>query len=221
MKAACIVPSAGRGKRLNRRLEKAFVKINGKPIIFYTLKALEKAGFINDIILVVSKGMVDASERLVKKYRFKKVRAIVRGGKMRFDSVKNGLARVRDADIVMVHDGARPFVEKELIKNVFFAAKKEGAAIAALPSKQTLKSVENSFVTGTPDRKSLWEAQTPQAFRKNLIVEAYKKADKRSVTDDSMLAERMGCKVKIVMGSYKNIKITTPEDLALARIICA
>ena len=220
MKVACIVPSAGRGKRLKRREEKTFVKINGKPIIFYTLKALEKAAFIDDIILVVSDRMVDPSLRFVKKYKFKKVSAVVVGGKMRFDSVKNGLAKVRDADIVMVHDGARPFVDTGLVGRVLSAARTSGAALPAIPVTHTLKSVgKGSFVSGTPDRKGIWEAQTPQAFRKSIIVEAYQLKKERKATDDASLAERLGYKVKVVMGSSGNIKITTPEDLEQAKAL--
>lgn len=217
---ACIVPSAGKGRRLDLSREKPFLKLKGKPLLFHTLRALASSPFIDYIIAVVSGEKVKTCRALVKKYHLRKIRAVVPGGKRRADSVEKGLREAGDADFILVHDGARPFIDKDLIKKVLFAAKKEGAALAAIPSKQTLKSVENSFVMGTPDRKRLWEAQTPQGFEKNLIVEAYKRADKRGVTDDSMLAERLGCRVKIVRGSSRNIKITTPEDLKLARIIC-
>jgi 2-C-methyl-D-erythritol 4-phosphate cytidylyltransferase len=220
MKVTCVVPSAGRGKRLKAKEPKPFVMLAGRPILAHTLRALERSRFIDDIIVVVSRDKLTACRRLVKKYKLRKVRAIVSGGKRRFDSVKNGLRKVKDADFVLIHDGARPFVGRDLIKKTLSATKRFGGAISATPSRQTLKSIGgNFFVTKTPKRKFLWEAQTPQAFRKDLIISAYKKAKDRSVTDDSSLVEKMGHRVKIVEGSHGNIKITTREDLELARIL--
>lgn len=221
MKVTCIVPAAGKGKRLKFRQDKPFIKLAGKPILAHTLGALNKSKIINSIVVVVSRDKLNAAGRLVKKYRLNKVRAIVPGGKRRFDSVKNGLAKVdRDADFILIHDGARPFIDLDLIKKVFASAKRHGAALSLTHSKQTLKLVnENLFVVKTPKRKSLWEAQTPQAFRKDLIVKAYNKAKNRNATDDSSLVEKMGHKVKVIEGSYRNIKITTPEDLMLARVL--
>lgn len=220
MKVACIVPSAGKGKRLGSRQGKPFIVLGGKPILAHTLRALEGCAFVNNIILVVSRDKLKACARLVKKYKFKKICTIVHGGEKRFDSVKNGLSRVKDASFVLIHDGARPFIDRELIKKVFIAAKKYGAALCATASKQTLKSVNgNLFIKETPERKFIWEAQTPQAFKRDLIVKAYKKSKNRNATDDSCLVEKLGHKVKIVEGSSRNIKITTPEDLALARVL--
>ncbi|MBL7157304.1 MAG: 2-C-methyl-D-erythritol 4-phosphate cytidylyltransferase [Candidatus Omnitrophica bacterium] len=220
MKVACVVPSAGKGKRLGSGEDKPFMLLGGKPILAHTLGALDGCKFIDNIVLVASRNKLKTCGRLVKKYKFRKVCAIVPGGKKRFDSVKNGLSKVKDANFVLIHDGARPFISRELIKKVFVAAKKHGAALCATASKQTLKSVnKNLFIKDTPERKFIWEAQTPQAFKKSLITKAYKKSKNRNATDDSYLVEKLGHKVKIVKGSYRNIKITTPEDLTLARVL--
>jgi len=218
MKVACIVPSAGKGKRLGCGQDKPFVTLGGKPILANTLKALESCKFIDDIIIVVSGNKLKACSKLVKKYKFRKIYAIVRGGKKRFDSVKNGLSKIKNASFILIHDGARPFIDRKLIKKVFVAAKKYGAALCATASKQTLKSINrNLFIKETLERKFVWEAQTPQAFKKDLITKAYKKSKNRNATDDSYLVEKLGHRVKIVKGSCRNIKITTPEDLTLAR----
>lgn len=219
MKVACIVPAAGKGKRLGFKQDKAFISLRGKPLLSHTLGALQRCAFIDEIIVVVSRGKLKTSKKLVKKCGFRKVSAVVTGGKRRFDSVKNGLRGAQNADFIVVHDGARPFVSEDLLEKVFLAAKKTGAALCATPLKQTLKiSDKNLFVSKTPARSSLWEAQTPQAFKKNLMVKAYRKAKDRTATDDASLVEKLGYKVKIVKGSYRNIKITTPEDLELAKL---
>ncbi len=220
MKVVCIVPAAGRGKRLGCREEKPFVKLKGKPLLSHTLDALEKCPFIDEIIVVVSVTRVDACRSLVGKYKHRKVRAIVRGGKRRFDSVKNGLAVVENADFVLIHDGARPLVDTEVVRRVFCAARRYGAALAATLSKQTVKLADkNRFVKRTPERQLLWEAQTPQGFKGDLIKKAYERSGTGEATDDSVLVERLGYKVKIVRGSSRNIKITTSEDLELAEVL--
>ena len=220
MKVTCVVPSAGKGRRLHVKEAKPFVMLGGHPLLSHTLKALEASAPIDEIIVVVSRDKLKACERLVKKYGFRKVRAVISGGKRRFDSVRNALRKVRDADFVLIHDGVRPFIDRSLIKRTLRAAKRFGGAISAIPSRQTLKFINKGFfITKTPKRKFLWEAQTPQAFRKELIVKAYKKAKDKNATDDSSLVEGLGHRVKIVKGSYRNIKITTPEDLELARIL--
>ncbi|MCQ9207049.1 MAG: 2-C-methyl-D-erythritol 4-phosphate cytidylyltransferase [Omnitrophica bacterium] len=220
MKVVAIVPSAGSGKRLGCRRDKPFVKLRGKPILFYALKTLEDANFIDYVILVVSFGRLKAAKRLVRKYRLAKVRAVIPGGRRRYDSVKNGLKRAGSADFVVIHDGVRPFAGRSLMRRVLSAARASGAALPAVPARQTLKSISrNFFVKNTPERKNLWEAQTPQVFRRRLIVEAYNKVKTRHATDDASLAEMLGHKVKIVKGSYRNIKITTPEDLELAKVL--
>ena len=220
MKVVCIVPAAGRGKRLGSRGEKAFVMLAGKPLLSHTLGVLQRCSFIDEIIVVVSRNRLKACAKLVRKYRFSKVCSIVRGGKRRFNSVKNGLLKARNADFILIHDGVRPFIDQKLLKKVFVGAKRFGAALPAVPSRQTLKLIgKRSFIAKTPKRKSLWEAQTPQVFKKDLIVKAYKKTKDKTVTDDSSLVEKANHRVKIIKGSYKNIKITTPEDLKLAKIL--
>ena len=217
MKVSCIVASAGSGKRLGKGIDKPFVKIKKKPILSHTLKALTNLRIFNEIIVVVAPGKVAKCNALIKQYKFSKVASVVKGGKRRFDSVRNGLKHIKDADFVFIHDGARPFIEKSLIEKVFKAAKKYGAALPAMPIKQTAKLItKNFFIKSTPDRKFLYEAQTPQAFKRNLILKAYEVGKKHLVTDDSSLVEILGHKVKIVKGSHKNIKITTKEDLILA-----
>lgn len=220
MKVTCIVPSAGKGRRLKVKEDKPFVMLEGKPLLSHTLKALEDSAVIDKIIVAVSRNKLKACENIVKKYKFRKVCAVVCGGKRRFGSVKNALRKVKDADFILIHDGVRPFIDRSQIKKLLAAAKRFGGAISAIPARQTLKFISvNSFVVRTPERKFLWEAQTPQVFRKDLIVEAYKKAKDRNVTDDSSLVERLGHKVKILKGSFRNIKVTTREDLELAKIL--
>ncbi|UCD55497.1 MAG: 2-C-methyl-D-erythritol 4-phosphate cytidylyltransferase [Candidatus Omnitrophota bacterium] len=228
MKTICIVPSAGKGRRLKVKETKPFVMLGGHPLLSHTLKALEASAPIDEIIVVVSRDKLKAGRELIKKYEFNKVRAVISGGKRRFDSVRNALRKVKDADLVLIHDGVRPFISQDLIKKLLRAAKRFGAAVSAIPSRQTLKfikenyrgqtSIDNFFIVNTPKRKFLWEAQTPQVFKKQLIVKAYKKVKGRNATDDSSLVEKLGHRVKIVKGSFRNIKITTPEDLELAKI---
>jgi len=219
MRITCILASAGKGRRLNERREKPFLTLSGKPLLLHTLKAIEGISFIKHVIVVVSHAKLKATEKLVAEYALRKIRAVIPGGKRRFDSVKNGLAKVGKTDFVMIHDGARPFINSDLVKKVLSAAEASGSAVCAIPSKQTLKSVsKNFFIKNTLKREFIWEAQTPQIFRKDLIVEAYRKAGRKSATDDAGLVERLGHKVKLVEGSQRNIKITTPEDLKLAKI---
>ncbi len=220
MKVVCVVPSAGRGKRLGSNQHKPFVKLGKKPILAHTLKVLNDSRYIDTVIVAVSRGRLKACGRLIRKYGFKKVRAVIAGGKSRFDSVRNGIREAPEADFILIHDGARPLVNGDLVRRVLLAAKKSGAAISATPLKQTLKRAgKNLFVSKTPERKLLWEAQTPQVFEKKMITDAYRVPASRGATDDASLVEKLGHKVKIVKGSSRNIKITTPEDLALAEIL--
>jgi len=219
MKVTCIVASAGRGKRLRYKEDKPFVKLLGRPILFYTLKALSVSPVIDDIVLVVAKDKINKCKNIIKRYRLKKVKAIVEGGKRRFESVKNGLKKAEDSDYIFIHDGVRPFLDKDLIKRIFIAVKKYGAALSATNIKQTPKLInKNFFIKNTPKRKLLWEAQTPQAFKKDIILKAYNACIKGDVTDDASLVERLGRRIKIVKGTYKNIKITTREDIELAKV---
>jgi len=218
MKVTALVPAAGKGKRLKHGIDKAFVKINSKPLIVHTLESLEKSQSINDIVLVVGKDELARARRLVRHFRLSRVREIVAGGAKRSDSVMNGLKAVGgDTDIVLIHDGARPCVTTKVIEDCLTAVLKYGSACVSVPVKPTIKTVKGGYIINTPVRKTLWEAQTPQGFKRSIILEAYKDAGlRKKATDDSALAELRGYKVRVVPGDYRNIKVTTPEDIVLA-----
>jgi 2-C-methyl-D-erythritol 4-phosphate cytidylyltransferase len=219
MKVVAIVASAGLGRRLNKKIAKPLVILNGKPILIHTLKNLSKSSIIEEIIIAVDKNYLEIFKKKIKQFGLSKVKKIVAGGKTRGQSVFNGLRAIdKDFDIVLIHDGARPFIKTELIKKLVSQAKKFGAAILAVPAKATIKRIDPKKleVVATLNRNILWEVQTPQAFKKDLILSAFKKLNTLNLTDDAALVERLGKKVKVVLGSYDNIKITTPEDLVFA-----
>ncbi|NQT30100.1 MAG: 2-C-methyl-D-erythritol 4-phosphate cytidylyltransferase [Candidatus Saganbacteria bacterium] len=226
MKTVAIIVAAGQSRRMGR--SKQFIEIGGKPVLAWTLSVFEKTAAIDEIILVVNVEEIEPA----KSFRFSKLKRVVAGGAKRQDSVYNGL-KVLPADcaIVAIHDGARPFVTVEIVEKAVAEAGREGAVVVGVPVKDTLKQVrrpmlctegkknaqhEVSNVVGTLNREEIWAAQTPQVFKKDIIVRAYQQKDKSNVTDDSMLVEKLGIPVKMVMGSYSNIKITTPEDLKIA-----
>lgn len=221
MKITAIVLAAGSGKRMNSKIHKQYLMLSGKPVLYYALKAFEKSA-VTDIVLVTGHGEIEYCRReLVEKYAFAKVTAIVEGGKERYHSVYEGLKAAEGADYVLIHDGARPFVDAGLVKRMIDAVKECEACVAAVPVKDTIKIADrDGFVKETPDRSFLWQIQTPQAFSYPLILTAYEKLLVRgevSVTDDSMVLEQMTeHKVKLVQGNYQNLKITTPEDLVAA-----
>ena len=229
MYVSAIVLAGGRGSRFKSRVPKPLLKINSKPIIIHCLDAFSRHSFIKDIILVVNSSNKKGIINSLSEYRIKKIRDIVLGGKERQDSVRNALGALsRRTDLVLIHDGVRPFIDKELVSLVIKEAGKCGAAIVGVPVKATIKSIKVSkyqsikdkFIVGnTLDRDNLWEIQTPQVFKKELILEAYKKFGNFEVTDDAMLVEKLGAKVRVVLGSYNNIKITTTEDLAIGEAI--
>ena len=223
MKVAAIVPSAGRGARLKTRTGKPYIKLGAKPVLAHTLIALERNKKIKEILVAVEKDKIGKAYReIIQKYNIKKARLLA-GGRERIDSVYNALRLVSDdIDYVLIHDGVRPFVTDELIEDLLKAAARFKASVAGVPVKPTLKFVsEGKFIKHTPLRQYFWEAQTPQVFKKDLIIKAYESARKKNIsaTDDATLVEKIGIRPKIVMGSYSNIKITTREDLELARII--
>lgn len=225
VKVAAIVPSAGKGKRLKSHIEKPYIGLKDKPILAHTLTALSRNKNIHEIIVAVAKGKIGRIKGIIKQYRLDKVKFVV-GGKERFDSVYNALKAIAPGiDYVLIHDGIRPFIADELIENLIVQVRKFKACILAVLVKPTLKIVDKKrFILSTADRTCYWEAQTPQIFERSLIENAYEKARKKNIlaTDDSSLVEKLGVKPKIVMGSYSNIKITTQEDLELARaLICA
>ena len=216
-----IVLAAGSGRRMGTEIHKQFLPVCGRPVIYYSLAAFEESDLIDEIILVAGTGEEEfCREKIVEEYGFTKVTKIVPGGKERYHSVWNGLKETKDG-IVYIHDGARPFVDIEMIIRGYECVKFHRACVAGMPVKDTIKVVdEEGVVKATPDRRTLWLVQTPQVFKTELVKEAYSmlmKQDEIAVTDDAMAVEQMtGCPVKMFQGSYENIKITTPEDLVTA-----
>ena len=218
---SAIILAAGAGKRLGSSVPKPLVKIGKKPAIIYLLKEFDKHPDIDEIIVVVSAQNKGKIAQALKKYSFKKIKVLSLGGKRRQDSVRNGLGAVsQSCTWVLIHDSARPFINAKLIKEVISEAYKTGAAILGVPVKATIKSVKKDLlIDKTADRDSLWEIQTPQVFKKELICQAYNKFSQENFTDDASLVEKLGKRIKLVRGSYENIKITTQEDLLLAGLI--
>jgi len=223
MKADAVIVSAGKGHRFMEGMKKQFHLLAEKPILAHTLDKFETCPLIHSILLVVSQEDMDfCLKEIVEKYKYRKISQVVPGGKRRQESVKNGIdALPRDVDIVVIHDGVRPFVTREMIEESIQGAARFRAVVMAMPVKETIKmGRQDGTVLETLDRESLWQIQTPQTFQVNLIKEAHYKAanDGFVGTDDASLVERLGVNVHILPGSYTNIKITTPEDLMLANL---
>ena len=213
MKIAAIILAAGKGLRFGSK--KQFEFIGKRKVIELTVSKFLKISDIKNIVLVLPKEDI---KNVGQTFRFAKKIKIVPGGQTRQHSVFNGLSVLdSDTDIVLIHDGVRPFVSEKIIKNSIISAKKYGASVVAVPSKDTVKICKEGFVISTPERRNIFLAQTPQTFKYSLIMRAYKKAFERKYfsTDDSALVEKLGKKVKIVSGNYKNIKITTKSDLKI------
>ena len=212
-----VIVAAGTGSRMNMGINKQFIKLEGKEIIAYTIEKFYNNSNIEDIVVVVKE---DESEffkkEILDKYNFKNVK-IAYGGKERQDSVYNGLKLLDEkCDVVLIHDGARPFVSDKIIDKSIEEAKEHKAIVVGVPVKDTIKVIDNDKnIVDTPNRSVLWAVQTPQTFDYNILIDAYKDAFKNKFygTDDAMLVERIGYKVKMLEGSYYNIKITTQEDL--------
>ena len=224
IRASAVITAAGQGKRYGDGLPKQFLPLRGKPVLAYSLETFSKSDLIGEIIIVVPDDWARTVKAdIVDRLSIPKVTKIIPGGPERQDSVLNGFNSLSGKpDVVAVHDGARPFVSLELLEEVIREASACGAALAALPSNDTIKkSSPEMYVDSTIPRESLWFAQTPQAFRYDLLKNALSKAadDRFTGTDESLLVERTGVRVKIVKGSPYNIKITTPEDLALGELI--
>ncbi len=220
MQVDAIIAAGGQGKRMNRGISKQFLNLKGHPILYYTLNKFENMNIIKSIILVTGACDMDYTRNnVIDRYGFKKIK-MVEGGEKRQDSVYNGLRELSpQTDIVVIHDGVRPFVSTKLIKNSITAAEKYKAVGVAVPVKDTIKTVGNgNIIKNTPDRSALWAIQTPQSFDYGLVMEAYERAmhDGFYGTDDTVLVERMGLPVKVIEGAYENIKITTPEDMIFA-----
>ena len=224
IRASAVIAAAGQGKRFGDGLPKQFLPLRGKPVLAYSVETISKSDLIGEIIIVVPEDWARAVKTdIVDRFSIPKVTKIIPGGPERQDSVLNGFNSLSGTpDIVAVHDGARPLVSLELLEEVIREASACGAALAALPSNDTIKkSSPEMYVDSTIPRESLWFAQTPQAFRYDLLKNALSKAadDRFTGTDESLLVERTGVRVKIVKGSPYNIKITTPEDLRLGELI--
>ena len=227
-RTAAVVLAAGSGKRMNAGVKKQYMEIAGKPVLYYSLKAFEES-FIDEVVLVVSQDEVEqVEESYVNQYGFHKVSRIVAGGKERYHSVAGGLRAVHpDCDFVFIHDSARPMLTQEILQNVYREVQKEGACVVGVASKDTVKIAdEQGYVSVTPNRSLVWNVQTPQVFSYPLVHRAYEELLQKEqellkagvqITDDAMVVEQLAHhKVKLVEGSYENIKITTPEDVQIA-----
>jgi 2-C-methyl-D-erythritol 4-phosphate cytidylyltransferase len=212
-----VIVAAGTSRRMVG-MNKLFASLRGKPILAWSVDTCERYDLVQQIVLVLNDKDLTGGQKLRKQKNWSKV-TLCSGGARRQDSVKEGLRQIKDCDWVMIHDGARPFLTLDLIEDGLRVVGETGAAAAAVPVKDTIKLTCNGdLVEETVKRERLWAAQTPQIFRFDIITRAYENLT-TEVTDDSAAVERLGYKVKLYMGNYENIKVTTPEDLALARII--
>lgn len=219
-----VILAAGKGSRMKSNISKQFLMLKDKPIIVYTIMAFEKCEAIDEIIVVTSPEELELFKtNILDGYSFNKVKKLVTGGAQRQQSAYNGI-RAADlkSDIILIHDGARPFVNNQTIIECIEQAKLHGAVSAGMPSKDTVKLVdERNMVLSTPDREGVWLTQTPQVFKKSIITKVHELALESGIigTDDAMLAEIAGYKVRMVAASYENIKITTHEDIAIAKAL--
>jgi len=213
---AGIILAGGASSRLG--VDKLWEDLGGRPVLAWSIAAMIDSPFIDRIIVVVRPGIADRVEQLLSATRVPKL--IVAGGAERQDSVRLGLAASEGCDWLVIHDGARPFLSPEMIERGLVAAREAGAAIAAVPVVDTVKVVEGDHVVATPDRRSLWAAQTPQVFRREILQAAHDQAT-AAATDDAALVEALGRPVQVFMGAYGNIKITTSVDLQLARVLAS
>jgi len=227
-KAYALIPAAGMGKRMGASINKQYLQMGGVPIVARTISVFEQAPFISEIYLVIPADEIPyCREHVVEACGFRKVVEIIPGGKERQNSVMNGLSAIsrkasRD-DVVLIHDGVRPFITPELLRESIEVARNCDGALVAVPAKDTIKTVRDGIIIDTPPRETLWQGQTPQSFRFGIIYEAHLAAEREGFigTDDASLVERRGGKIRVVAGDYRNIKITTPEDLILAEAFLA
>ncbi len=223
-----LIPAAGMGKRMGASINKQYLLLEGLPIVARTIAIFESSPLIEAIYLVIPADEIPyCREHVVEACGFRKVRAIVPGGRERQNSVMNGLNAMRpdvtDDDTVLIHDGVRPLISPALLTASIESARCNDGALVAVQAKDTIKTVRDGIVIDTPPREMLWQAQTPQTFRFGIIYDAHRAAEREncSGTDDASLVERLGGRVRIVNGEYQNIKITTPEDLVLAEAFLA
>ena len=228
-RCTAILLAGGQGTRMGSRIQKQYLLIQDRPVLFYSLRAFERSEVIDDVVLVTGAGQTEyVRKEFVEKYHFTKVTHIVEGGRERYHSVWEGLKAVRaEGDLqdryIFIHDSARPFLTEEIIRRAYCDVQKYHACVVGVPSKDTVKLVdEKTFSRETPDRRFVWIIQTPQVFDASIILEAYAKMmsrDKIQATDDAMAVENeLRIPVHMTEGSYENIKITTPEDLDIAKV---
>ncbi|MDF2589895.1 MAG: 2-C-methyl-D-erythritol 4-phosphate cytidylyltransferase [Anaerocolumna sp.] len=228
-KVTAIILAAGSGKRMNSDTAKQYLLLQGKPVLYYTIKAFENSS-IDEIILVVGKDEIEyCKNSIIDEYDFKKVSKIIVGGAERYNSVFCGLNAITSTDYVLIHDGARPFITVDIIETVIKEVIKYNACVVGMPSKDTIKVVNtDGIITETPNRDKMWMVQTPQAFAYQIIFEAYSMIINKleynnlglNITDDAMVVEStMNYPIKMVKGSYSNIKITTPEDILIGDVL--
>ena len=218
-----VFPAAAQAHRMQVGLNKVFLTLAGKPMLLRTLLTFSKVPDVGELIVAVGADEVEPVTSLLGRVKGLAPWRVVEGGTERQYSIRNGLALVsEEADIVLVHDAARPLIRRDTIEELIRVVRAEGAAIIAVPEKNTIKiAAEDGTVAATPPRSSLWQVQTPQGFRKDILMEANRKADEDGFlgTDDASLVERLGVPVRIVRGEYSNIKVTTPEDMVVAEAI--
>lgn len=223
-RCTAIVLAAGRGTRMGTKVQKQYLEIDGKPVLYYSLQVFSESPLIDEIILVTGEGQEEYCRcEIIEKYQIDKVKRIVAGGAERYDSVWNGLRELADDGYVFIHDGARPFVTEDILERAYKTVLSHEACVVGMPAKDTIKiSDTNGFAKETPKRDDVWLIQTPQVFATKLVKKAYALLMEKKevqVTDDAMVLETMLDKtVKLVHGSYENIKITTPEDLEIAKV---
>ncbi|KPU42657.1 2-C-methyl-D-erythritol 4-phosphate cytidylyltransferase 1 [Oxobacter pfennigii] len=222
-----VVVAAGKGKRMGAEVNKLFLEINNKPVLAYTLEAFESSQYVDSIIIAANENEMDYIKKdIIDRYKINKIKksiSLVAGGEIRQQSIIKGLSELKGAcDIIVTHDGARPLVTSQIIDLSVEEAEKYGAAACAVPLKDTIKVVdEEGFVLSTPERATLYAIQTPQTFKFDILFSAHREAVKNEFigTDDTVLVERLGFKIKLFSGSYENIKVTTPEDIYIAEAI--
>ncbi len=217
-RVGAVIVAAGSSRRMGG-VNKVFALLDGKSVLARVIDAFQRCNSIDQIVVVLSGPNLERGRQLVAEQGWSKVTDVCAGGRRRQDSVVAGLSRLTHCDWVVIHDGARPLVTVDLIDCGLEAARETGAAVAAVPVTDTIKVAGDDRIgTETPARDNLWAVQTPQVFRFDIIAEAYRQA-KGEVTDDASLVEQLGYRVKLYMGSYDNIKVTTPDDLALAEVL--
>jgi len=218
---SAIILAAGNSTRMGKNINKQFIKLFDKEVIYYTVKTFEESELIDEIILVVKEEEINDFKILIEKYNFRKIKITV-GGNSRKESVYNGLKEISEkSKNVLIHDGARPFLKEEYLNKVLDELEVEEAVILAVKTKDTIKSIRNGYIVNTLKRSELINVQTPQGFKKDKILKAYEYGVSNNIeaTDDSQLVEKLGIRVKVIYGDYDNIKITTEEDIKFGEII--